>query len=206
MSDSTVLTPRKKRAARTRQAILDAARELITERGAYNLSLRAIARQIEYSPAGLYEYFSSKDDIIAAVVEDGFARFANDLFSVPQTLPPSEYLHELGLAYVRFAVQNPQHFMLIFNTISIHGEGERGVYISEGTFQALTSGLQRAQNAGEIHASHDLRLLSYSAWSLVHGMATLQLTQLRSEDADWEAATQKALHLWFGSLQLPADD
>ena len=205
MSDSPVLTPRKKRAARTRQAILDAARELITERGAYNLSLREIARRIEYSPAGLYEYFRSKDDIIAAVVEDGFARFANYLFSVPHTLSSADYLPELGLAYVRFAVQNPQHFMLIFNTISIHGEGERGIYISEGTFQTLINGLQRAQEAGHIHASHDLQLLSYGAWSLVHGMATLQLTQLRSQDADWEAATKQILHIWFNCLQQPVE-
>jgi AcrR family transcriptional regulator len=45
------LTPRQRRAMNTRQSILDAAREIISERGVYGLSLREVARRIDYSPA-----------------------------------------------------------------------------------------------------------------------------------------------------------
>ncbi|NJN55580.1 MAG: helix-turn-helix transcriptional regulator, partial [Anaerolineae bacterium] len=56
------LTPRERRHLRTKDAILDAARLIIKEQGADALSIRAIAEQIDYSPAGLYEYFGSKEE------------------------------------------------------------------------------------------------------------------------------------------------
>ena len=55
------LTPRQRRHLRTKDAILDAARQIIATEGAEKLSMRAIAKRIDYSPAGLYEYFGSKD-------------------------------------------------------------------------------------------------------------------------------------------------
>ena len=157
-------SPRKRRAARTRQAIIDAARDMISEQGIHNISLRAIARRVDYSPAGLYEYFGSKEEIVAAVVDDGFARFARYLNSVPQELPPLEYLKQLGQAYMRFAEQNPQHFMLIFNTLGLYQS--RSDFISHSTFHTLTNALQRAIDSGDIRTERPLLELAYGAWAL----------------------------------------
>lgn len=196
------MTTRKRRTTEeTRQAILDAARELISERGAYNVSLRAIARRIQHSPAGLYEYFGSKDEIVEAVVREGFDRFAAYLGSVPHELHPMAYLEQLGLSYVRFALENPQHFMLIFNTISVYEGGTPEYYIPDATFSLLTNGLQRAMDAGEISADHDIDISAYAAWSIVHGMATLQLTQLDTHTHDFETATETALQQWLEGLR-----
>ena len=68
------LSPRAKRHQRTRDAILEAARHIVHEDGIGGLSMREIARRIEYSPAGLYEYFGSKEEIIDAICEEGFRR------------------------------------------------------------------------------------------------------------------------------------
>jgi AcrR family transcriptional regulator len=46
-----------------RRGILDAARELFVAEGYMNVSIRKIAERIEYSPAAVYGYFESKDDI-----------------------------------------------------------------------------------------------------------------------------------------------
>lgn len=191
-------SPRKRRAARTRQAILDAAREMISEQGVHNVSLRAIARRVDYSPAGLYEYFGSKEEILQAVVDDGFARFARYLGSVPLDLPPLDYLKQLGLAYLHFAEQNPQHFMLIFNTLGVYKD--HSGYISHATFQTLTAGLQRAIDSGDIKSELSLTDLAYTGWSLVHGMATLRLTHLSNMETDWEVASEQVLNSWYASL------
>jgi ACR3 family arsenite transporter len=53
-------SPRIRRHQRTQQAILDAARAIISREGVGELSMRAIAERIDYSPAGLYEYFDGK--------------------------------------------------------------------------------------------------------------------------------------------------
>ena len=67
-----------------RRAILDAARELFVTEGYRNVSIRKIAEKIEYSPAALYGYFPSKDDIFYALAEEGF-----------------QLLHEIGRASCR---------------------------------------------------------------------------------------------------------
>src|SRR5437660_12230763 len=54
-----------------RRAILDAARDLFVSEGYANVSIRKIAERIEYSPAALYGYFPSKDDIFFAPAAEG---------------------------------------------------------------------------------------------------------------------------------------
>jgi AcrR family transcriptional regulator len=66
----------KERQEREREAvsrsILDAARDLFVAEGYHNVSIRKIAERIEYSPAAIYGYFPSKDDIFFALAEEGF--------------------------------------------------------------------------------------------------------------------------------------
>src|SRR5215203_7474224 len=66
----------KERQEREREAvsrsILDAARDLFVAEGYQNVSIRKIADRIEYSPAAIYSYFPSKDDIFFALAEEGF--------------------------------------------------------------------------------------------------------------------------------------
>ena len=194
-------TPRERRAQNTRQAILDAARELVSEHGPYGLSLREVARRIDYSPAGLYEYFDSKDELLAAVLEEGFARFGTYLMGVPLDLPPRSYLLELGMAYLRFAQENPQHFMLIFNSPSVCDAPAAEELVSHTTFAALVTAVRRCIEAGDFPVAYPEEELVFLAWSLVHGMATLQLTQLGQIDYGWEAAAGRMLAAWYDGLQ-----
>jgi AcrR family transcriptional regulator len=200
MSTAT-LTARERRALNTRQAILDAARELISERGPYGLSLREVARRSDYSPAGLYEYFESKDDLIAAVLEEGFERFAGYLLAVPQDLSPQDYLLELGNAYLRFAHENPQHFMLIFNSPNACDNPDLDTLVSNSTLSTLVNAVHNSVTAGDFPPDVPEQELVLAAWSLVHGMATLQLTQLAKVDYDWETASENALRTWYEGLR-----
>ena len=67
-------SPREKRHARTRENILEAAMQIVMQQGVEAVSMREIAERIEYSPSGLYEYFSSKEELFAALVDEGRAR------------------------------------------------------------------------------------------------------------------------------------
>src|SRR5215218_3053905 len=80
-----------------RRAILDAARELFVAEGFQNVSIRKIAERIEYSPAAIYGYFPSKDDIFFALAEEGFR-----LLGDPGRPPHATHLQTLEpLARVR---------------------------------------------------------------------------------------------------------
>ena len=190
------LTPRERRAARARETILDTARQMISERGAHALSLREVARRSDYSPAGLYEYFGNKDELVAAVIEQGFERFSRYMRSVPIDLPPRTYLLELGMAYIRFAIENPQHFMLIFNTPDMHAHKSEDEFIAEGTHHLLVKGIQRCLDTGEISNHYQLDDLVFAAWATVHGMSTLIVSHLSQDDRDWLASSRTMLEAW----------
>ena len=60
--------------------IKDAAHAQLRDVGAESLSLRAIARTVGMSPAGLYRYFDGRDGILTALIEEGFDDLADHLF------------------------------------------------------------------------------------------------------------------------------
>ena len=69
---------------RIQQAILTAARDLFVTDGYRNVSMRKIADRIEYSPAAIYSYFPSKDDIFFALAKRGF-RLLRSICRTPST-------------------------------------------------------------------------------------------------------------------------
>jgi AcrR family transcriptional regulator len=99
------------------RAILDAARELFVKEGYENVSIRKIAERIEYSPAAIYGYFASKDDIFFALAEEGFRLLAAPDESAAdwlQALDPIDRLRETFWRIYEFSCRHPQYFSLMF--------------------------------------------------------------------------------------------
>src|SRR5213080_292174 len=99
-----------------RRAILDAARDLFVAEGYQNVSIRKIAERIEYSPAAIYGYFPSKDDIFFALAEEGFRLLYGDRtsYTVLETLPPIERIRAIFSRLYRYSSEHPQYFALMF--------------------------------------------------------------------------------------------
>ncbi|MGB1286002.1 MAG: TetR/AcrR family transcriptional regulator [Aggregatilineales bacterium] len=196
-------TPRERRHQRTRDAILSAAVTLIRVEGADKLSLRAIAREIDYSPAGLYEYFGSKDDIINAVCQQGNDRLIRYLKGADATQSITDHLVNIGLAYVRFAHDNPEMFTLMFSTLPGPDElPEPEDLSSEDAFTVAYQAVQAGIDAGiiAIRDDYDTLDIAYSLWAFVHGMAVLQVTHLRDFAMDYECIDRQALQAFIRGL------
>ena len=103
------------------RAILDAARELFVAEGYGNVSIRKIAERIEYSPAALYGYFPSKDDIFYALAEEGFRLLcARDSVSgFYAELEPLDRVRKILWRLYEFRRQHPQYFELMFMDRSV---------------------------------------------------------------------------------------
>ena len=102
-----------------RRAILDAARDLFVTEGFLHVSIRKIAERIEYSPAAIYSYFPSKDDIFFALAEEGFrllgdprddGRRQKDL----SALSPLDRVRSIFWRLYEFSREQPQYFALMF--------------------------------------------------------------------------------------------
>jgi len=101
-----------------RRAILDAARDLFIAEGFRQVSIRKIAERIEYSPAAIYGYFASKDDIFFALAEEGF-RLLGDPGSDEGTRwladrAPLDRLRAIFRRLYEFSEEHPQYFALMF--------------------------------------------------------------------------------------------
>ncbi len=88
-----------------RRAILDAARDLFVKEGYEQVSIRKIAELIEYSPAAIYGYFPSKDDIFFALAEEGFCLLHGDGADLAAVapLPPLERVRALFWRLYQFS-------------------------------------------------------------------------------------------------------
>src|ERR1041384_7320568 len=117
----------KERQERDRQAvqraILDAARQLFVSEGFQHVSIRKIAERIEYSPAAIYSYFPSKDDIFFALAEEGFRLLGDPGQPGAQIeltkLPPLDRVRSIFLRLYEFSREQPQYFALMFMERSV---------------------------------------------------------------------------------------
>ena len=203
-------TTRTKRHLRTKQAILDAARAIIAEEGPAALSMRALADRIDYSAAGLYEYFGSKEEIIVAVCDEG-QRFLYDAMSAADpNLPPVEHLHQIGLAYIRFALEHPDYFLLMFTVAPPPNSAEvpeaavlEAMRADGSAYGLLMQAIQRSIAAGVFPVRNGFGLdeMAYAAWTLVHGIAMLRITALRNYPANLVAWDDQVLLNFLRGLQ-----
>jgi AcrR family transcriptional regulator len=178
MAQSTTLTPREKRSLKTRTAILDAAINIINAEGIKELSIRRIAREIDYSPAALYEYFKSKEDILDALCQLVDARLATYLELAPTTPPltGAQKIIEIGMNYLQFARENAREYSILFQGSNVQ-PGETTIYGSAfvillDAVNVFLSSKPQSEKSGE---SMNAEAFAYSCWAFVHGMATLSI-------------------------------
>lgn len=196
-------TPRQRRYFKTKATILQAAQEIITEKGLDGLSLRELARRIDYSPSGLYEYFNSKDEIVTAIRAEGLELMRDYLNRVPAELAPAERLVKMGLAYLEFAHDHPDHFRLIFNQLNANRSSFSDKLDEASPYYLLLQAVQAVIEAEEVTPGpeYNLQEIAYSLWSLVHGMAMLRQTHLRYFQADFEAIHRRTLQIFAEGLK-----
>jgi AcrR family transcriptional regulator len=204
--EAGTMHPRRRRYQLTRQSILEAALAIIRHEGPAGLNMRALAERSEHSAAGLYEYFGSKDEIIAEVCREGFAELTREMSLADPCLPAADYLHAIGLAYIRFALANPEHFQLMFSTPPAEPAGELSpetVITKDSSFGILLAAIRRGieESVFVPRPGFDLLEMAYAAWVTVHGIAMLRLTSLRGFPINFDAADRETLWNFIAGLK-----
>src|SRR5262249_34802144 len=97
-----------------RKMILDASMKLFVEQGFENVSIRKIADLIQYSPTTVYLYFKDKDEIFFNLHEIGFQKMADINSDLDQIKNPLLRLHKMGENYLKFGIENPEYYDLMF--------------------------------------------------------------------------------------------
>src|SRR5215813_2640612 len=101
--------------ANVRQAMLEAARVLVTAEGYRGFSMRRLAHSVGYTPKTLYLYFADKDDLLSELIEADMRRLVDHLERAARDqADPARRLEAVALAYVAFGLDNPHAYEVIF--------------------------------------------------------------------------------------------
>src|SRR5436190_9091222 len=99
----------------TRDALLDAAEELLDAGGVEAVTLREVGRRAGVSHNAPYKHFASKEALLAAVAARELLRMQDDLVGgLPPEVRPEVALRVVFAGYARWAVTHPRRFKLIF--------------------------------------------------------------------------------------------
>lgn len=160
-----------------RQGLLEAALALLKTKDVKSLSLREVARQAGVSHTAPYRHFADKASLLEAVAEEGFVEFGHYLKEAVANAnaEPMESLKATGEAYVRYALDHPTHFRVMFSHFPAAPSPDSNLpATAAGTFQILVDIIASGQAEGVFKAG-DPAELAVGRWALVHGLAMLLL-------------------------------
>jgi AcrR family transcriptional regulator len=141
-----------------RQALLQAAGELLEKRGVESLSLREAARRAGVSHNAPYRHFPNRSSLLAALAVEGFAALGEAI--------GKRAARDKGLGYVEFALARPQRFRLMFGGVVRFDAYPELRAQAEASYADLRAFASFADEAP---------LAAAAAWSLVHGLVHLLL-------------------------------
>lgn len=150
-----------------RRALINAALEAIAQEGPAGISLRALARRAGVSHAAPTHHFRDKAGLLTAVAVEGFDLLADTL---QETAERTGSFLELGVAYVRFALEHTSHFAVMFRPDLYHASDPEVRRARGRSTAVLASALENLPNPLSTQDRDAARL---AAWSLMHGLATL---------------------------------
>lgn len=181
-----------------RQAILDTSRRLLVDEGYDRLSMRKIAAAVGCSATSIYLHFASKDALTHALISEGMERLYAALTATAGP-DPAARLEALSRAYVRFGLDNPEVYQILFQ---LHPErmerfpadqyrrARRNIDVFA---QALAAGAE----AGQLRAEPTADVAANVLWTALHGLVSLLLAERidvrLAGDAFVDAAVGQAL-------------
>ncbi len=157
-----------------RAALLDEAAAMIEQEGAGSVTMRELGRRLGVSRAAPYRHFADKEALLVAVAAAGFKRLGERLRANGDGPQASiERFRRMGEEYVRFAVENPAHYRLMYGREALTRQDRPELRAAANAiFDQLVSVFQAHQRSGAIKRQ-DPQQQAYVAWSAVHGLASL---------------------------------
>ena len=158
-----------------RQALIDAALELIEQRGPTGFTLSEAAKRAGVTPAAVYRHFEGREDLIAEAAHQGYGIFADLMEFAYESGQPSalKAFEATGRAYLAFARKHPGHYIAMFESgISVNRTPELA-HAAERANRVLE---QAAADLSQ-HIPEEKRppasMFSAHVWAMSHGVVEL---------------------------------
>jgi AcrR family transcriptional regulator len=186
---------------RVRGFFINAAKELIRGEGLVTVSARNVAERAGYSYATLYNYFKDIRDLIFSCVEDFMAECRSFVLeNSRKKSSPDKNLAEISKNYVKFFVQYPGIFDLLFHQkasqISTAGSNFKSIYLLLDSLTEecwMSIGKENNLNEKKLKAAQENHKLA------LHGLLMVFLNNRK--DLTFEQLLEKTTELSSFALQ-----
>lgn len=188
---------RQRESERTRATILGAARALFARHGYEAVTMREIARKIEFTPTAIYFHFKNKDFLLRELCREDFQALASHLQRIGRVADPINRIRQMGLAYVEFGLRYPHHYRLQFMMPSVNATLEEAGLEKgnpdQDAFAFLQQSVGEALRAGRFRPEwNDAELMAQTFWSGVHGVVSLSLSKSKDPWIQWRPVKRRA--------------
>ena len=177
---TAVRRPRARRGegAALRDEILAVAERLLLDTGSVEaVSIRAVADAVGVTPPSIYRHFADKNDLIFEVCAGHFIDLDEFLAAASAGIDdPVERLRAMGLAYMRFGLDNPEPYRIMFMTRDEETPEEYKAVVlrDDAAFDQVVRCVQECIDAGRFHPEYtDAYQLTMGFWARVHGLTSL---------------------------------
>jgi AcrR family transcriptional regulator len=174
-----IVARKEKQKQEIRSLILEESMKLFVEEGFSKVSVRKIAERIQYSPTTLYLYFKDKNEILFHCCESGFKKMLAQNIALTLISDPIERLHQMGVNYLNFGLENPEYYDLMFiQEAPMSALIDMGAGWSSGdqALEALKMIVQDAMDKGLLVPAK-VETVAMAVWSMVHGLVSLAIRQ-----------------------------
>ncbi len=158
-----------------RTALLDAALAIIAETGPQGLTIREVARRAGVSHTAPYRHFTDKDELIVAVVEQGFTLMQQTMLDKKAAADqdPISQFAASGIAYIDFALEHPAYYRVMYSGDLLSSVGQLSLqHTSANTFKDMISDMETCQQLNILRPG-DPAKQALAIISIMHGFVTL---------------------------------
>ena len=152
-----------------RAALIAEGLRLLAARDADSLSLREVARGVGVSATSVYRHFPDKDALMTALAVEGLKQLGQAQVDASAAAgDDAAGFAATGRIYVRFALDHPALFRLIFASPALSAADRKDATLAGDLLQANALRVA-AKDGGEAG------IRAVQAWAQVHGLAMLML-------------------------------
>lgn len=183
-----------------RQEILEATERLLVETGSQDaVSIRAVASATGVTAPSIYRHFQDKTHLIFEVCARQFAALDDAIETAVHGIDdPLAAMHARGRAYVRFGMEHPEHYRIMFMGPADATPEQWDDLLGSGAFANLIEGIEALIRAGIISPGADALTIALHVWANIHGLTSLLVARPGMPWPDLDAFVDEHLTLCLG--------
>lgn len=190
-----------------RRLILDTTRHLLVQDGYSSLSMRKIAREIDYSATSIYLCFDSKDALFQSLIDEGMQQLYEALQEAHASHlhQPVARLEAMARQYIQFGLENSEYYEIMFILHPDHvARFPADKYRrARRNLDLFASALEDATARGALQVD-DPRVAASSMWATLHGTVALLLARRIDASIEQETFVQRTVaHALDGFKKAP---